>query len=155
MKLKFFLTLGIFLLIIHPVFAQVTIKAEVNKFKISTDERLTYKLIIASSEANLAQPQIPKFSGFNILSQSQSTTLSLEKNGLKTSLIYEFILLLVSAGKLKIDPSTIKIANQFLSSEPFEIEVTQGKATPKIPSEESPALPQKFLPESEEPQVTL
>jgi len=145
MKLKFFLTLAVLLLMIHPALAQVTIKAEVNKFKISTDETLTYKLIIVSSEANLAQPQIPKFSGFNILSQSQSTTLSLEKNGLKTSLIYEFILSPVSAGKLKIDPSTIKIANQLLSSEAFEIEVTQGKATPKI-------LPP---PESEEPQVTL
>lgn len=131
-------------MLIRPAFAQVTIKAEVNKLKVSTDETLTYKLIIVSSETNLAQPQIPKFSGFNILSQSQSTTLAFE-NGLKTSLIYEFILSPTSVGKLKIDPSTIKIKDQLFSSEPFEIEVTQGKATPKIP------LP----PDSEEPQVTL
>ncbi|MDD2752814.1 MAG: BatD family protein [Candidatus Omnitrophica bacterium] len=154
MKLKFFLTLFISLFIIHPAFAQDTIKAEINKNKLSTDEVLIYKLVIASSQTQFPQAQLPKFDGFNILSQSQSTTLALENNGWKTSLIYEFILAPLTVGTLKIDPASIKIKGQTFSSDPFEVEVTQGKLMPRAPGK-NPSLPDKSLPESEEPKITL
>ncbi|MDD4899622.1 MAG: BatD family protein [Candidatus Omnitrophica bacterium] len=154
MKSKFLLTIILAFLIAQPALAEVAIKAEVNKLKLSTDETLLYKVVIASVEPNLAQPQLPKFTGFNIISQSQATSMALEKNGWKTSLIYEFLLSPASVGKLKIEPASIKVKNESISSEAFEIEVTQGKTVPQAP-EENPLSPKNALPESQEPKVTL
>ncbi len=134
----------VFLFIAHA-FADTSIKAEIDKLKLSTDETLTYKLTITSTDKRLPEPQIPSFDGFSVLSQVESSNMSFEKNGIKTTLIYEFILVPDDVGKFKIGPSSIKIRNKAISTDSFEIEVTQGKAKPQAPPESKP----------EEPQVTL
>ena len=154
MKKIFFLTVILALLIAQPALAQITIKAEVSRSKLSTDDTLVYKVTITSPQANFNQPQLPKFTAFSILSQSQSTSLALEKEGWKTSLVYEFLLSPVAAGKLSIEPTSIKTKNEAISSEAFDIEVTQGKMIPKVP-QGNPLPPKNSLPESEEPKVTL
>lgn len=124
--------------------AETSIKAEVDKTNLTTDETLAYKIIITSTEKKLSTPQVSKFEGFNILSSAQSSTMSFLKNNIKTILVYAFILAPADTGKFKIGPATLKIKNETLSTDTFEIEVKQGKAQPK--REESP---------SQEPQFTL
>jgi hypothetical protein len=125
--------------------AETTIKTEVDRLNLTTDEALTYKIILASSEKTLQQPVIPKFEGFAILSTAQSSTMSFSKINLKTTVIYAFVLQPRKTGKLQIPPASVKIKDKVYSSEGFEIEVTQGKAQePKI-----------TIPESQEPQVSL
>lgn len=135
--------------------AEISIKAEVDKISITTDENLTYKLIITSTQDKIPEPQVPKFTGFTVLSQAQSSTFSYLKTGPKTILVFAFVLAPTDIGKFKIEPSAIKIKDQTYSTDTFEIEVTQGEARPKAPSEPESPLPEERLPKSDQPQITL
>ena len=148
-------TLLLILFSTAPAFAEISIKAEVDKTSISTDETLTYKLIITSTDNQAPEPEVPKFTGFNVISQAQSSTFSYLKTGPKTVLVFAFILAPLEAGKFKIEPSVIKLKGKTYSADSFEIEVTQGKAKPKAPPEEKQTLPEKFPSESDQPQITL
>jgi hypothetical protein len=125
-------------------FAQIHIKAEVDKTSISTGEVLTYKLTIASTEKNTPPPQIPEFKGFNIISQAQSSTISLSGKDTQTIVVYAFILAPQDTGKFQIEPSKINLAGKTYYTDSFEIEVTEP-----LP------LPEESIPESEQPKITL
>jgi len=120
----------------------------------TTDESLTYKLTITSTDKNIPLPQLPKFKGFAVISQSKSSQVSLARGGVKTILSYAFILAATQAGKLKIEPSLLKIKKETYSTRAFEIEVTPGKRKPPAPQKKSP-LPAKPQSDSEKPQITL
>ena len=145
---SFFILVLLVVLFAVPLFAETTVKAEVSKTSISTDDTLTYKLSITTNEKNLPEPKLPKFDGFEVVSQAQSSNLSFVKNEMKSTIVFEFILVAPEAGKFKIGPSTIKAQGATYATDSFEIEVTQGKLKPKAPQENPP-------PESDEPQYTL
>jgi len=152
---RLYLFLILFVLAVRPLLsAQTVVKAEVDKQSITTDDTITYKLTVTSSEKNIPAPKIPKFDNFVVLSQAQSSQISLAKGDLKTFVVYAFVLAPASVGKFKIEPSTVKIAKQDYSSESFEIEVKQGKRQPQ-PKESKPVSPEGSIPESNKPQFTL
>ena len=152
---KIIVSLAIFVFaFIAASFAETEIKAEADKTSITTDDGLTYKIIITSSDKAVPAPQLPKFRGFSVLSQAQSSTMSFVKSNVKTILVYAFVLAPTDVGKFEIEPSTIKIGNKTYSTQALEIEVKPGKTKPKTHPEE-PSLPEKSLPESQEAQVTL
>ena len=126
-------------------FAETTIKAEVDKRSITTDDSLTYKLTIASSEENIPSPEVPSFDGFAIISQAQSSTLSLLKQGPRAILIYVYILAPLKTGKSTIQPGSITMQGKTYSSESFDIEVAQGKTKPPKPEGTENELPQVTL----------
>ena len=136
-------------------FAQTQIKSEVDKTKISTDEALTYKLTITSSEKKITQPKFPEFKDFVVLWQAESSTISFIKEGAKTILVYTFLLAPKNTGKFTIEPTQINLEGKTYTSEKFEIEVILGELSPKALPEEKPFKPKKALPESEVPQITL
>lgn len=144
-----------FLSSVALAFTETSIKSEVDKKSITTDENVIYKLTITSTDKNIPQPQLPKFTGFVVISQVQSSNISLVKGGIKTILVYAFVLTPIVIGKFKIEPSFIKVKNKTCSTDTFEIEVTQGKRKPNPPQKEGLPLPEKPPSESEEPQVTL
>lgn len=148
-------TLLLILFSTAPALAEISIKAEVDKTSISTDETLTYKLIITSTDNEAPEPEVPKFTGFNVISQAESSTFSYLKTGPKTILVLAFILAPNDIGKFKIEPSLIKLKGKAYSTDSFEIEVTQGKSKPQVPPEEKPSLPEEFQPESGQPKITL
>ena len=118
---------------------EVRIKAEVDKVSITTDEDITYKLIISSETLkNLPQPEFPKFENFSVLSSAQTSQISLDKGELKALLIYVFILQPKQSGQLQIGPSKIVVNKKEYLSQQFKIEVKQGS--------------REFPPESEIPQ---
>lgn len=135
--------------------AETSIKAQVNKTSITTDETLTYKITVTSSEKLLPLPQLPKFEGFEVVSQAQSSQISFSRKENKVIITYDFILVPTTIGKFKIEPSIIKIKNKTYSTDAFEIEVTQGKTKPQTKPEERPFQPEELQPETEEPQITL
>ena len=148
MKRIFVLT-AVFIIFIAPIlYAQTAIKAEVDKTKITIDDTLTYKLIIISSETQMPKPEVPKFEGFNLLSQAQSATFSLTNKQTKAVFVYAYILAPKEKGKFAIAPTTLKLKNSVISSESFEIEVAGGKNKPN-------PIPEKPQPQSQGPQVTL
>lgn len=133
--------------------AEEVIKAEVDKQDISQDQTLTYKITI-SAQGNITAPQFPKFTGFKVLSQVQSSEISVVKGGVTSVMVYAFILMPNVPGTIKIEPATIKIKDKTFLTDGFEIHVNPSrKAVPSTPGQEVP-LPRTF-PYSEESQTTL
>ena len=138
---------------VNTASAETMIKAEVDKTSITTDETITYKLSITSTEEKVSAPELPKLEGFRVLSQIKSSSFSLFSKDIKTSLIYTYILAPVEIGMLKIEPSKIKIRGQELLSNSFEIEVKQGMIKPE--PEERPSLPEEMQQEFYEKPIQL
>jgi hypothetical protein len=128
--------------------AQTMIKAEVDKQALTTDEFLSYKITFTCAQKNLPLPKIPGFTGFRVISKSQSSNVSIGKDGLAATISYIFLLSPVEPGKLIIEPAEVKLNNKTYSTQSFEIEVAMGKEKPKA----LPAIPYS---ESQEPQYTL
>ena len=145
----------IFLFSISFAFAEISLRAEVDKAALSLDDILTYKVTVNSRERNIPQPEIPEFNGFDVVSQSQSSNISFGKGDIETTLIYIFILSPNDIGKFKIEPAAIKLNNKVYTTDSFEIAVSAGKIKPKAPKKPKSSLPQEPLPESGEPQVAL
>jgi len=136
--------------------AEVAIKAEVDKVLMSTDDVLTYKLVITSSENATPAPQFPKFEGFMVISNAQSQTVSFAKGGIRSIVVYAFILKPKNSGKIKIESSSIKLQDKVLTSDSFQIDIKQGKVQPKAPTKkEQSRSPGQALPESNVPQYNL
>lgn len=135
-------------------FAETSIKAEVDKTALTTDEVLTYKVTVISSEKNLPKPQLPEVKGFSVVSQAQSSSLKLAQAQAKSVLSYVFFLLPVEAGDLVIGPASINMGDNIYSTDSFSIKVSRGKNPPKAAPD---TRPEPALPESanELPQYNL
>ncbi len=145
--------LAFFLLVFSiRAFAEITLKTAVDKKNITTDETVTYKLVITSTQQNIPAVRLPEFKGFKVLSQAHSSTASFMQSKVKTILVYAYVLAPEKTGKITIEPATLKLKNSTLSGEAFEIEVKQGKARPQPKTGQ---VPGQSRPESEMPQVTL
>lgn len=132
--------------------AETQIKAEADKNKLTTDEMLTYKIVITSSENNVPAPAVPEFEGFNVLSKAQSSTISFAQGSIKTILVYAFVLAPVETGKLKIKPASVQVKGKTYTSEEIEVEVAKGAKQP-TPKESLPKT-KPPLPE-EKGQITI
>ena len=153
-NLFFLIALAIMISAVSCAYANIEIKAEVDKQKLSTDELLTYKLTVLSTQKDTPAPQTPNFTGFNIVSQAQSNTVSFARPKFQNIIVYAFILSPKEAGKFKIEPSQIKLQGQTYQAEAFEIEVTAVEAKPAPPGT-SPESPTPEKPEEEKPATTL
>ena len=103
---------------------EISIKAEVDKTKLTADETLRYRITVESGLKEIAAPEVADFKGFTVASQLQSSSVSVVKGVVKTTAAYTFILIPLETGKLTIEPSTIKVGQKIYSTQPFEIEVT-------------------------------
>jgi hypothetical protein len=146
------------------VFADTTIKAEMDKTAVTADELLTYKLTVASTEKNIPSPKIPEFKGFAIVSQAQSSTVSFQQGGMRTILVFVFILLPRETGRLKIEPAQVTVLGKVYSSQASQVEVKQGSAQIKprgksrfpLPEQSAPQEePGPEIPDSDQPQYNL
>lgn len=144
-------------LFISVSFAQTSIKAEVDKTSLSVSEPLTYKLTITSSDKDIPAPQLPKFTGFQVISSAQSSSLTFANGEAKAVVIYAFVLSPIEIGKFKIGPSSVKIKNETFSTVDFEIDVKQGKPKSKVEPKKRPHIPEETQPEETQvvPQITL
>ncbi len=146
---------AIFILIfVATVRAEVTIKSETDKTKISTDEALTYKIIVTSTETGVPPPQPQKLEGFAVVSSANSSTVNFTGGGVKSILVHAFILAPMKTGKLKIPPAVIKMKDKTISSQEITIEVTQGKRKIVPLPQQKPGLPQQPL-GKQTPEYTL
>lgn len=142
---KLALILFILSCLIPRLYAQTPIKAEVDKKSLSTGETLTYTVILNSSGQNLPRPEFPKFEGFAVIAQTQSSSLSFGQGKMNSSVAYAFVLAPEKTGKLEIAPARIKIKDATYATGAFEIEVKEGKVKPK------PAEPRKLPIPRQEP----
>ncbi len=149
MKIALVLVFSVFLLSpVTKVFAETTLKAELDKVSITTDEMLTYKLTLASTEKKIPAFKVPGFQNLAIVSQAQSSTVSFQKGGMQSILVYVFILLPKAAGKFKIEPAQVIVNGKVYASQGFQIEVKQGVV--RVPQE-----PGSEIPDSDQPKYSL
>lgn len=127
-------------------FAETTLNAQVDKTELAAGQLLTYRLTVDSTEKKLPSPQLPKFEGFSVVSQAQSSNVSLIKNEVTIQYLFVFSLMPLQAGKYTIGPATVTIKDKAISTREFQIEV--------LPSEES-VPPGMNPPESSQYQITL
>jgi len=139
---------------VSPVLAEIEMKAQVDKNNLTADELLTYKLVITSDEKNIPRVQLPKFEGFNIASQAQSSTVSFAKSNIKKIIVFAFILRPNEVGEFKIGPSQINFEGKTYKTEVFKIKIIQGKTKPLKPPQKDKTLPPE-QPEEQGPKTTL
>ena len=142
----------LFFLTASKAFAEIKIKAEVDKASIATDETIIYKLAVSSSEKNLPEPKFPEFTGFKIVSSLRSSNISFAQGSMRSVTAYSFVLAPATEGRFKISPSRIDFKNKVYESESFEIDVKMGSNPidrgfrPEKPDAEAP-IGQQELPE--------
>lgn len=146
MKFVVFLAILVFLFNAGTlVFADTAIRAEVDKTRITTDELLTYKLTVTSSEKNVPAPKISGFNGLVIVSQAQSSTVSFQKGSMQTILVFVFILLPKETGKIKIEPAVVTVKGKAYASQACQIEVKEGSV--RLPKDPGAKIPESDLPQ--------
>jgi len=156
LKKTLVLFLAIFILFTSTVFAEVSLRCEVDKKTISIGEQLVYKLIIRYSEKNLPTPKLPKFDGFKIISQAQSSAVVYGPDSVKNQLAYTYILVPLQPGNFTFEPSTVMIQGKTHACEEVKIEVTEDnqRSSRKLQKKVNP-LPDKGPSDSKGPQLTL
>jgi hypothetical protein len=117
--------LGVF---VWPVYAQTpdVIHAEVDRTNLSTDELLVLTVTIDATTGDSTSPNIPPLDGFEIVSRSTGSQISIINGDMTITKTYKFILHPITAGKLIIEPFTININGQGFGTHPIVIEVSQG-----------------------------
>ncbi|MFH1414016.1 MAG: BatD family protein [Candidatus Omnitrophota bacterium] len=155
---RIIVVLGIFLLLLKAcVFADNSVKAEVDKTGLTTDEYLTYKITLSSVDKELTLSKLPEFDGFTVATQMQSSNISFVKNEVESTMVYIYLLIPIKTGTLIIPSFKVMIQGEEYQTDAFEIEVKQGKTMPKTTPKQKPYPPGKFLPEGdfEQPRYTL
>lgn len=133
-------------------FAETSMKAEVDKTILTTDNILNYKLTVTSSDKQIPLPQLPDFKGFRIITQAQSSSVNFTNGRAKTVFSFIFILLPVEAGDSVIGAASIKVGGDTYSTDTFKIKVSQGKPLPQAAPDAQPA---PRMPASDLPQYSL
>jgi len=132
---------GAFLFLEMRVWAEeLTFQAEVNKSSIAVNATFTYKLIVTSSQSRIPEPKFPKFSGFTILSQANTSKISVEQGKVKIYQSYIFMLAPIRPGTFTINSAELTIGGKTYSSAEFKIKVDPVKPQPQTsaPGEQTP-----------------
>ncbi len=120
---------------------QGPIHAEVDREALSTGESL---LLTVSVNADLIlsapKPQLPDLPGFNLLSSSTSSQISIINGEITSQVVYHYQLQPYEAGDLVIGPVQVTISGQSYGTQPIAVHVTQGSGAPAPdPSKGQPA----------------
>ena len=126
-------------------FAETTIKAELDKNSISQDETVTYKVTVVSTERQIPPPVFPDLTHkITVLSQVQSSSISFSGGGMKTMLVYVFVLLPLESGPLEIGPTVIAVNGRKIASEKFTLEVKPVPGRGAAPPPNNKPLPRDY-----------
>lgn len=131
------------LLFVPWLLGGISVKASVNKYTITSAERLEYTIEVSSessfSMSEPSPPSIPNFSFVNMRSSSSSSTSIVGfKRTQRISRSFVYYFMPKSEGKSKIPAQKIEIANKVYSTPEFEITVV--KAVGGWQSQPSPAI---------------
>jgi hypothetical protein len=107
------------------------IHAEVDRTSLSTGETLMLTVTVNNSTALTApRPGVPALQGFNIVSTSSSTQISILNGDMSSQEVYRYVLQPYEAGDLVIEPISLSLGGQTYSTQPIAIQVSQGTGVP-------------------------
>ncbi|MCL4263489.1 MAG: BatD family protein [Anaerolineae bacterium] len=130
------LTLG---LLAAPALAQQAevVTATVDRNNVTTDETIVLSVVVNGVNA---RPELPALAGFNVVGSSQSTQISIINGDTAVQGVYQFQLQPTQTGVLTIEPITVNANGQSFSTQPIQVQVTEGSA-PAAPAQGQPAEP--------------
>jgi hypothetical protein len=146
-----------FILIVSgSCFAQTTVKAELDKSRISVDETVTYKVTIVFSDKQIPTPVFPDFKRFAVLSSTQSSTISFSGQKIQTMLVFVFVLMPDGPGTLQIPSTAITIGSNRFATDSFVLQVTPGSGKFRRPQRPPESAPKQRPPNiGDEPQYDI
>ena len=134
MKLKFYISLFIYLLSISLVAQEATLKAKVSKNKLGVNQRLRIEFSIDKQGGDNFSP--PKFTNFRVVGgPSQSVSQSWINGKVTFSQSYTYIIQPKRKGAFSIASASIKIGGKFIKSEPVKVIVLDPVEIPKNPND--------------------
>ncbi|MFQ3182658.1 MAG: hypothetical protein ACJA17_000184 [Polaribacter sp.] len=134
MKLKFYISIFIFLLGASFTAQEATLKASVSKNKLGVNQRLQVKFSIDKQGGDNFSP--PNFNNFKVVGgPSQSVSQSWINGTVSFTQSYSYILEPKRKGELSIGSATIKIGEKILQSKPIKIIVLDAIDIPKNPND--------------------
>ena len=134
MKLKFYISLFIYLLSISLVAQEATLRAKVSKNKLGVNQRLRIEFSIDKQGGDNFSP--PKFTNFKVVGgPSQSVSQSWINGKVTFSQSYTYIIQPKRKGAFSIASASIKIGGKFIKSEPVKVIVLDAIEIPKNPND--------------------
>ena len=134
MKLKFYISLFIYLLSISLVAQEATLRAKVSKNKLGVNQRLRIEFSINKQGGDNFSP--PNFTNFKVVGgPSQSVSQSWINGKVTFSQSYTYIIQPKRKGAFSIASASIKIGGKFIKSEPVKIIVLDAIEIPKNPND--------------------
>jgi hypothetical protein len=114
--------------IVWPAYAQTpgVIHAEVDRTNLSTNELLVLTVTVDATKGASTSPNMPPLDGFEVISRSTGSQISIINGDMTMSETYTFMLHPTTAGDLIIEPITVNINGQVFGTQPITIRVSQG-----------------------------
>lgn len=103
---------------------QEVITAVVDQNEVTTDDTVLLTITVSGLDA---RPELPVMNGLQVVGSSQSTQISMVNGDISSQGVYQFRLQPTQTGVLTIEPVTINVNGQLFSTQPLQIQVTQGQ----------------------------
>ncbi|MBN1550122.1 protein BatD [bacterium] len=131
---------------VKTVFAQISLKASVDRNQVYLLDRITYELTIEGSVSNLPEPRLSDFEGFQLLSgPSTSTQISMVNGRFTSKVINTYIFKTIKEGKWVLGPVSVNYKGKTFNSNPVVIDVVKltvsGSATSGSQSDIESVIP--------------
>jgi hypothetical protein len=133
------LLMGIAVAPIHAQ-SQDLVTATVDRTNITTDDLLTLTVAVEAAAGDPSQPVLPPLEGFNVLSSSRGTQMTIINGEMSVQTTYQYRLQPIQPGNLVIGPISITVNGNVFNTEPIDVNVSQGTGVPQ------PANPPSLFP---------
>lgn len=107
--------------------------AGVDRTSATTDDYVTFTVVVSALDRISAQPQPPPLDGFEIAGISSASQIVIEGSQLRTTTTHTYQLRPVRTGTLIIGPVSATIDGVAHTTAPLVVEVTQGAGQPAAP----------------------
>jgi len=126
--LKYCVTVATLVIMLSPLQAQVTVTATVDRTRIGLNEEFMLAVEISGN----GEPKLPDMNAFAALAgTSSSTNIQMVNGRFSQSVTYQYTFFARTAGKFTIGAVEVESKGQVYRSQPIEIEIVAGSASPQ------------------------
>ncbi len=143
--------------------ADVQVSANFNKRVVQVGEEIQLTIRITGAMGNIQAPRLPGFQGFDTFYTGRSSHITFINGQSSSSVEFSYVLVPKQAGRFRLDPIEVNVANNRFMTTAVEIEVqgagfgasnqapVPGGAAPRPPMQQQAALPYPSGPPANEP----
>jgi len=115
--------------VLHAQSESIRVYAEVEPESVALGDPVTLSVKVIGTEPT--RPLVDQLDGFEIVSTSSGTQISINNGGVDLQFTYRYVLMPERAGELQIDAIPVLAGNQTHYTEPVTVFVSQGSAAPQ------------------------